>query len=83
MITADFGKFKNPHFAFRQARGGHALEDSSPVKPMTPMCMVDVAPCAMRRPCASVSAEERSPASLSNGERAERMTITLISSAMA
>jgi len=37
----------------------------------------------MSRPSASVSAEERSPASLRRGERAERMTITLISSAMA
>src|SRR5687767_14300290 len=37
----------------------------------------------MSRPSASVSAEERSPASLSNGERAERITITLISSAIA
>ena len=40
-------------------------------------------PCAMSRPSASVNAEERSPASLSRGERAERMTITLISSAIA
>src|SRR6202795_3968147 len=40
-------------------------------------------PCAIRRPSASGRADERSPASLSSGDRAERMTITLISSAIA
>src|SRR5262245_57557536 len=40
-------------------------------------------PWAMRRPRASVRALDRSPASLRSGERAARMTITLISSAIA
>ena len=53
------------------------------VKPITPMCMGMSRPWAMMRPRASVSAEDRSPASFRSGERAERMTMTLISSAMA
>ena len=53
------------------------------MKPMTPMWIGMSRPCAMSRPSASVSAEERSPASLRSGERAERMMITLISSAIA
>ena len=40
-------------------------------------------PWAISRPRASVSAHERSPASLRSGERAERMMMTLISSAIA
>src|SRR6516225_1117986 len=50
---------------------------------MTPRWIGMSRPWAMRRPRESVSALDRSPASLRSGERAERMTITLISSAIA
>ena len=47
------------------------------------MCMGMSRPWATRWPSASVSAEERSPASRRSGERAERMTTRDISSAVA
>ena len=62
---------------------GTRFRNSRTVKLITPMCMGMSRPCAMRWPSASVSAEERSPASRSSGERAERMTTSDISSAVA
>ena len=83
VIAADLGKVEEPHVAVAQPRRGTRLRNSFTVKPITPRWMGMSRPWAMRRPSASVSADERSPASLRSGERAERMMMTLISSAIA
>ncbi len=77
------GRFRYQTSPSRIRAAGTRLSSSFTVKPITPMCMGMSRPWAMRRPSASVRADERSPASFRSGERAERITITLISSAMA
>ena len=62
---------------------GTRLRNSLTVKLITPMCMGMSRPCAMRWPSASVSADDRSPASRRSGDRAERITTRDISSAVA
>ena len=77
------GRFANHTSPSRRRSAGTRLRNSFTVNAITPMWIGMSRPCATSRPSASVSADERSPASLSSGERAERMTITLISSAIA
>ena len=77
------GRFRNHTSPSRRRSAGTRRRNSFTVNAITPMWIGMSRPWATRRPSASVSADERSPASLSSGERAERMSTMLISSAIA
>src|SRR5947209_3312168 len=66
------GRFRNQTSPSRRRSFGTRLRNSLTVKPITPRWIGMSRPWAMSRPSASVSADERSPASLRSGERAER-----------
>ena len=77
------GRFRYHTSPSRSSRRGTRRRNSFTVKAITPRWMGMSRPWAISRPRASVSALDRSPASLRSGERAERMMMTLISSAIA
>ena len=77
------GRLRNQTSPGRNRSAGTRSRNFFTVKLMTPRWMGMSRPWAMRSPLWSVMADERSPASRSKGERAERMTTKDISSAAA